>query len=151
MTSPFAAVESAAQRYSQVRMTTSTPGELLLALYDGLFRFLNGAKICMERKEMPRARELLSKAYAILSELYIALDHSLAPELCANLEALYGFAMDRVMQASRKGQTSSIDEVVRVLTPLREAWQIAVPQAVREQHEAATAEAAKAPSSRVGR
>jgi flagellar protein FliS len=136
MTAPFAAVESAAQRYNQVRMTTSTPGELLLALYDGLFRFLNGAKICVERNELPRARELLSKAYAILSELYIALDHSQAPELCANLEALYGFCMDRVMMASRKALVEPIEEVVRVLTPLREAWQIAVPQAAREQHEA---------------
>ena len=136
MTAPFAAVESAAQRYSQVRMTTSTPGDLLLALYDGMFRFLNGSKICIERKELPRARELLSKAYAILSELYIALDHSIAPELCANLEALYGFSMDRVMQASRKGTVEPIDDVIRVLTPLREAWQIAVPQAAREAHEA---------------
>ncbi len=136
MTAPFAAVESAAQRYSQVRMTTASPGELLLALYDGVFRFLNGAKICFQRKEVPRGRELLSKAYAILSELYIALDHTLAPELCANLEALYGFSMDRVMLASRKTLVEPIDEVIRVLTPLREAWKIAVPQAALEQHEA---------------
>ncbi len=128
-------LESAAQRYKQVRMTTASPGELLLALYDGVFRFLNGAKICIERKEMARSRELLSKAYAILSELYIALDHSLAPELCANLEGLYGFSMDRVMLASRRGLTEPIDEVVRVLTPLREAWRVAVPQAALEQHE----------------
>jgi flagellar protein FliS len=141
MGTPFAAVESAAQRYSQVRMTTSTPGELLLALYDGLFRFMNGAKICIERKEVARARELLSKTYAILSELYIALDHNVAPELCANLEALYGFAMDRIMLASRKGLIEPIDEVIRVLTPLREAWQIAVPQATREQYGAAKAAA----------
>lgn len=136
MTAPFAAVESAAQRYNQVRMTTSSPGELLLALYDGLFRFLNGAKICVERKEMARARELLSKSYAIISELYIALDHTLAPDLCANLEALYGFCMDRVQLASRKALVEPIEEVIRVLSPLREAWQIAVPQAAREQHEA---------------
>ena len=57
------------------------------------------------------------------------------PELCANLEALYGFSMDRVMQASRKGQLEPIDEVIRVLTPMREAWQQAVPQAAREEHE----------------
>jgi flagellar protein FliS len=135
MTTPFAAVETAAQRYSQVRMTTSTPGELLLALYDGLFRFLNQAKICMQAKQIPRGRELLSKSYAILSELYIALDHSVFPELCANLEALYGFAMDRVTLASRKGLVEPIDDVIRVLTPLREAWQVAVPQAAREEHE----------------
>ena len=135
MGTPFAAVDSAAQRYSQVRMTTSTPGELLLALYDGLFSFLNQAKICLEHKQVARGRELLSKSYAILSELYIALDHSIFPELCANLEALYGFSMDRVMQASRKGTVEPIDEVVRTLTPLREAWHLAVPQAVREEHE----------------
>lgn len=135
MTTPFAAVENAAQRYSQVRMTTSSPGELLLALYDGLFRFLNQAKVCLQAKQVARGRELLSKCYAILSELYIALDHSVFPELCANLEALYGFAMDRVTFASRKGVTEPIDEVIRVLTPLREAWHIAVPQAAREEHE----------------
>jgi flagellar protein FliS len=127
-------LESAAQRYSQVRMTTASPGELLLALYDGLFRFLSGAKICFERKEGGRARELLSKSYAILSELYIALDHSLAPELCANLEGVYGFCMDRVLLATRRGTVEPLDEVIRVLTPLREAWQIAVPQAMREAH-----------------
>ena len=124
--------ETAAARYTQIRNTTSTPGELLIALYDGLFRFMNGAKICLERKDMLRFRELLSKAHAIISELYIALDHKLAPELCQNLEGVYGCAMDRLMHASRKADVAGIDDAIRVLTPLREAWQIAVPQAQRE-------------------
>lgn len=124
--------ETAVSRYKQVRNTTSSPGELLIALYDGLFRFLSGARICFERKEPARARELLSKAYAIVSELYIALDHELAPELCAQLEGVYGFCMDRIMVANLKSNVEAIDEVIRVLTPLREAWKIAVPQAARE-------------------
>jgi flagellin-specific chaperone FliS len=41
--------------------------------------------------------------------------------------------MDRLMHASRKCEISLIDEVIRVMTPLREAWKIAVPQAQREQ------------------
>ena len=125
-------LEIAANRYTQIRNSTSTPGELLLALYDGLFRFMNGAKIAIEKKDLRTARELLSKAYAITSELYIALDHDVAPELCQQLEGVYGFAMDRITQASRKGETNSLEEAIRVLTPLREAWQIAVPQAQRE-------------------
>jgi flagellar secretion chaperone FliS len=127
---------AAAARYTQVRNATSTPGELLLALYDGLFRFLNGAKVCMENKQMPRARELLSKSHAILSELTIALDHALAPELCNQLDGLYGFCIDRVQIASRKADTKAIDEITRVLTPLREAWTIAVPKAIQEAHAA---------------
>jgi len=127
---------AAAARYTQVRNATSTPGELLLALYDGLFRFLNGAKACIENKQLPRARELLSKCHAILSELTIALDHDVAPELCGQLDGLYGFCIDRIQVASRKADVLPIDEVTRVLTPLREAWNLAVPKAIQEAHAA---------------
>ncbi len=127
---------AAAARYTQNRNTTATPGELLLALYDGLFRFLNGAKVCIENKQLPRARELLSKAHAIVSELTIALDHSVAPELCAQLDGLYGFCTDKIQLASRKADVGAIQEVLRVLTPLREAWVIAVPKAIQEAYAA---------------
>ncbi len=125
-------LENAVQKYKEVRIATATPGELLLALYDGLFRFMNGAKICFEKGEPTRAREFISKSHAILSELYIALDHGVAPELCANLESLYGFAMERLTYSNLKGTTDGIDDAVRVLTPLREAWREAVPAATRE-------------------
>lgn len=125
-------LETAISRYQQVRSTTATPGELLLALYDGLFRFLNGARICIERGEKVRAGEFLSKSYAILSELFIALDHDKAPELCAQLEGLYSFCMDRVTHANIRKDARAVEDVLRVLTPLREAWKEAVPAAARE-------------------
>ena len=127
---------AAAARYTQNRNSTATPGELLLALYDGLFRFLNGAKVCIQNKQLPRARELLSKAYAIVSELTIALDHGVAPELCGQLDGLYSFCMDKIQLASRKADTAPIEETLRVLTPLREAWTLAVPKAIQEAHAA---------------
>jgi flagellar protein FliS len=126
----------AADRYKQVRIQTSTPGELLLALYDGLFRFLNGARACFESKEHPRAREQLSKAHAIVSELLLALDHKVAPELCANLAAIYDFVLSRISDATRNADTRAIDDALRALTPLREAWQLAVPKAAAEAQEA---------------
>lgn len=122
----------AAQRYNQVRASTSTPGELLLALYDGLFRFLNGAKVCFENKQDARGRELVSKARAVVSELLLALDHKLAPELCANLAAVYDFALARLSDANREAKAGYVEEVIRCLTPLREAWQLAVPKAIAE-------------------
>lgn len=127
--------ETAANRYTQIRNATASPGELLLALYDGLFRFMNGARAAIEKSDLRVAREQLSKAYAIVSELYIALDHNASPELCQQLEGVYGFAMDRLMLASRKGDMKALEEAIRVLTPLREAWKVAVPQAQREQAE----------------
>jgi flagellar secretion chaperone FliS len=122
----------AVDRYKQVRANTSTPGELLLALYDGLFRFLNGAKACFENQQAPRGRELVGKAHAVVSELLLALDHAAAPELCANLAAVYDFALSRLSDANRDAQAKPIADVLRALTPLREAWALAVPKATAE-------------------
>jgi flagellar secretion chaperone FliS len=123
---------TAAARYKQVQQNTLTPGELLLALYDGLFRFLNGAKYSLSKGEVTKARELLCKAHAVVSELYVALDHKTAPDLCANLASVYDFALARMTDANRQANEQHVDEVIRVLTPLREAWQQAVPQAIME-------------------
>lgn len=124
--------ESAALKYQQVQATTATPGEILLALYDGLFRFLKGAKLCFENAQPVRARELISKSHAILSELLIALDYSVFPELCARLEAIYSFCMAQLLQANIKSSPALIDDVLRVLTPLNEAWHEAVPEAIKQ-------------------
>ncbi len=123
---------NAVQRYKQVQQNTLTPGELLLALYDGLFRFLNGARLCLENNQKPRGRELICKAHAVVSELYLALDYKVNPDLCANLASVYDFAMTRLTEANRDANAAYIEEVIRVLTPLREAWAQAVPQAVIE-------------------
>ncbi|HLV64377.1 MAG TPA: flagellar export chaperone FliS [Polyangiaceae bacterium] len=119
-------LEIAANRYKKVQATISSPGQILIALYDGLFRFLRGARLCIERRELARAREQLSRAHAILFELQIALDHQAAPELCGNLRALYDFSLDRVQTARISAKVEPIDDILRVLTPLREAFAIAV-------------------------
>ncbi|HKO94468.1 MAG TPA: flagellar export chaperone FliS [Polyangiaceae bacterium] len=122
----------AADRYKEVRVNTSTPGELLLALYDGLFRFLNSARVCFENNQNARGREFVGKARAVVSELLLALDHAAAPELCANLAAVYDFALSRLSDANRDAQTKPLEDVARALTPLREAWALAVPKAIAE-------------------
>jgi flagellar protein FliS len=138
-------LELAVQRYKTVIRSTSTPGELLLALYGGLFRFLRGARHCFEAGHKLKGRELVSKAHAIVAELDAALDHEVAPELCRNLEAVYGFCSDRLRTAARNASCKDLDDVIRALTPLHEAWQLAVPAAVREQGQA------DAPRARAGR
>ena len=129
--------QSALSRYQDTKVQVSGPGELLVALFDGLFRFLNVARHCMRTGKRAQAGESISKAYSILSELYVALDHDKAPELCANLAALYDFSMSRVTQANLKNDASMLDDVVRVLTPVREAFGEAVKQVAREAKAAA--------------
>ena len=124
--------QQAALKYQQVQATTATPGELLLALYDGLFRFLRGAQICFENKQNAKGRELLSKSHAIVSELLLALDHSRSPELCGQLEAIYEYCMDRILLANTRADVDVIADIIRVLSPLHDAWRVAVPEALRQ-------------------
>lgn len=125
-------MQTAVAQYQKIRSSTSTPGELLLALYDGLFRFLHGAKHALENGNRRDGGRLASRAHAVVSELLLALDHDAAPELCANLASLYDFCLDRLTTANLRGDARSVEECIRVLTPLREAWKLAVRKAAHE-------------------
>jgi flagellar protein FliS len=125
-------LETAASRYQKVQVSTSSPGQILLALYNGIFRFLNTGRAAFQKGELARGREQLSRAQAIIHELEIALDHDVSPELCGRLQGLYQFSTDRIQKARFKGETCWIDEVVRVLEPLRDAWITAVAEVQKQ-------------------
>lgn len=123
-----------AQKYRAVEASTSSPGKLLVLLYEGLLRFLGEAKEATERGDRARAGERISRALDILGELLGTLDAEQAPELCENLSALYVFAMNQLVEANLQRDAAKIEQVRGLLVPLRDAWKIAV------------ADAAKAPS-----
>lgn len=118
--------QNAVNAYKNVQVRTSNPGELLLALYDGIFRFLTVAKTALQQGKKVQAMEACSRVFAILTELYSALDYSKAPDLCQNLASVYDFCMDRTTKASRQGDIQAIDEIVRVMTPIRDGFREAV-------------------------
>ena len=115
-------------RYGAVSVTTSSPGQILLMLYDGLFRCLREAMNAIETKDRPKVNERTGRSLAILEQFIVGLDHSKFPALCDNLLPLYQFCMDRVVSANIKQDPAPLADVIRVLLPLREAWGTAVEQ-----------------------
>ena len=93
------------------------------------FRFAAEAKAALAVGDRALFGEKLSRAHAILEELCAGLNYDVAPELCANLEAVYGFAMTRLIDANVKQDPALVDEATKPLLPLYEAWRTAVPQA----------------------
>lgn len=120
---------SAIERYKSVQVKTSSPGELLLMLFDGLFRFLDEAAEATRIQDRARAGDRIGKAHAILSELAATLNKTVAPELCENLEAVYFFCMTRLVEANLHKDIDRIHEVKRVLEPVREGFRTAVQEA----------------------
>lgn len=121
-------LHSGIQRYKSVQVKTSTPGELLMMLYDGCFRFLGEALAAMEVGDRAKAGEKLDRAYAILSEFSTSLKHEVYPDLCKNLEGVYVFCMGHIVQANIQQNAEMVREVVRILDPLRDAFREAVRQ-----------------------
>jgi flagellar protein FliS len=115
-------MQKTAQRYQAVQITTASPGELLITVFDGLFRFLNIARMGLANGKRGQAGEAIGKAHSIIAELAFSLDAQHAPDLCANLSSLYDFSMARLTQANLTNDPTKIDEVIRVLAPIREAF-----------------------------
>lgn len=114
---------------------------ILLKLYDGALIFIKIAKRGIQDNS-PRIRgENIGKTMAIISELQAALDHEKGGKISTNLDALYRFAMDRLLFASSNNDIEALNQVEKVLTTLKEGFE----SALKEQKRAAAASAAPLP------
>jgi len=124
-------------RYKQNQVMLSSPGEILLALYDGAIRFSRQAKVAIENRDAAVKGEKIGGVMAILAELTATLDHEQAPELCQQLEMLYDYLLEQLQTASLNMATEPLDEVITHLEKLRETWAEAVEIAENEKRQAA--------------
>jgi flagellar protein FliS len=117
--------QAALARYGAVKVTTASPAQVLVMLYDGLLRFLREAQEAMRQNKRGRAGERISRSHAILQELVSALDPEQSPQLCERLQSLYLFCMQHLLRANIEQDPAKIADIVRLLVPLRDAWSTA--------------------------
>ncbi len=115
--------ENARNKYRQVQITTNSPGKTLMMLFAGLFKLISDAKLTMATGERVITRGKIHRAHAILEELVAALDRKAAPDLCDQLEPLYVFTMAHLLEANIKQDVTKLDDCLRILTPVREAFE----------------------------
>lgn len=117
----------AVSAYSRVGVeadiSTASPHKLIAMLYEGALISIASAKVHMQRKEVAKKGEAISRAIAIIDEgLKTSLDEKAGGELTQNLKALYEYMCQRLLQANLKNETEPLDEVVRLLMDLKGAW-----------------------------
>jgi flagellar protein FliS len=107
---------------------TRSPLELVVMLYDGALRYLGEAKTAVIRKDVATRAAAVSRALAILTELQGTLNVKEGGDIAERLDSLYAYAIGRLLDVTTKQDATAIDDVVKVLVPLRESWaQIAQP------------------------
>ena len=114
------------QSYQKIATQTATPGQLVLQLYDGILRFLEQARLGFNLDDPKEFNEAINnniqRAQAIIHELDAALNIQEGGPFADTMRRLYDY-FDRLLQESNMTKTiGGIDEVVRHVTVLRDAW-----------------------------
>lgn len=120
-------------QYQNTQVSTSSPEQLLIMLYDGAIRFVCQAQDAMAAGNRKTRLEKISKAMAIICELANTLDHGVGGEIAENLDRLYEFMNRELLQANVQDDPARLVQVRNMLTGLRDTWQQAIEQVQAEQ------------------
>ena len=115
-----------ASSYKSVAITTASPGQLVLMLFDGALRFLATAAHGFQVESIAIRNEQihnnLVKAQKILRELQCSLDLKVNGELPQTMFALYDFMIEQLQTANITKELAPIGVVERLLGEIRGAW-----------------------------
>ncbi|MBI2277474.1 MAG: flagellar export chaperone FliS [Dechloromonas sp.] len=123
----FGMMHNPAESYAKVgvdaAVETSDPHRLVLMLFDGATAAVSLARIHMAAGEIPQKGAAISKAIDLISNgLLASLDMEAGGELAERLAALYDYMTQRLLFANLKNSLATLDEVMELLTSLRDAW-----------------------------
>jgi flagellar protein FliS len=124
--------------YLKTRIMTASPEELRLMLYDGAIKFANQAKIALVKRDFETSYTALMRAQKIVLELSTSLNHTVAPELCEKLSALYTYIYRLLVEANMHRQIHQVDEAIELLQYERETWQMLMRQLADQKGAAGT-------------
>ena len=117
---------NASQSYRQISTQTAPPGQLVLMLYDGALRFLEQARRAFSFDDPLEFNQTIhngvTRAQNIINELNTALDLERGGDCAANFRRLYDYFDRRLHEANQYKKQEGIDEVIRRLTIIRDAW-----------------------------
>lgn len=104
-------------------VAAADPHKLISMLYQGALLAIANAKNSILRKDIATKGISISKAITIIDEgLNASLDKSVGGELALNLSSLYEYMGVRLITANLKNDVAMLDEVARLLSDLKEAW-----------------------------
>lgn len=104
-------------------VAASDPHQLILLLMNGALDAMAVAKGHMRRGEVAEKGMHISRAISIVDGLRGSLDHTVGGEMVVNLDELYRYMSQRLLQANISNSAEWIDEVAGLLREIKDAWE----------------------------
>lgn len=108
------------EKYRQSSVKTSTPGQLLIMLFDGAIRFTKAGAEGIAAADIQKTNQNFVKAQAIMSELMATLNPDY--NISNSLFSLYEYIRHLMIQANVKKDQSLAEEALTYLNELRVTW-----------------------------
>ncbi|BHH83407.1 flagellar export chaperone FliS [Desulforhopalus sp. 52FAK] len=120
-------------QYQENQVSTASPEQILLMLYDGAIRFTRRAIAGIEENNSEMKISGISKAMAIITEFSNSLNREVGGQIADDLDALYDFMIRELTAANIKDDLDKLQAVEKLLVDLRQTWGEAVELNKKEQ------------------
>jgi flagellar protein FliS len=107
---------------AHAQVAAADPYKLVQLLLANAMERLAAARGHVERGEVARKGEQLSKALAVLSALDGSLNMEQGGEIAENLRRLYEYMSLRLVRANLDNDAAGIDEVMALLRNIKDGW-----------------------------
>ncbi len=129
----------ALNQYAGVATTadSASPHRLVQMLMQGALDKIAAAKGQISRSDYSGKSSSLSGAMGIINALKSSLDMSTGGEIAANLNDLYGYMYNKLLDANVSNNSAILDEVTSLLGEIKSAWDampVEVQNAPRQSH-----------------
>ena len=111
------------QSYRKTNVMTADPKKLVVLCYEGAIDNLKIGKSKIIERDYEGKCRALTRAQDIIGELLGSLNFEKGGSIANGLDSLYNYMLRRIIHAGLKNDIPAIDEVVRLLTELKGAWE----------------------------
>ena len=111
------------QAYKKAAVSTVDQRRLIVMLYDGAIKFLSIAVEKMKKGETYDAHRNLIRGKSIIAELLASLNMDAGGEIARNLQRLYTYMFNELIDANLNNDVEKVGMVIGLLKELRVGWQ----------------------------
>jgi flagellar protein FliS len=112
--------------YTNANVSTASAPRIMMTLFETALRHMRAGKAAYAMGDYRTGGDAAERASAIVLGLQATLKHELAPSLCEQLDAVYGFVVARLTLAVGAMSAQYMEEAERVFLPIVEAFDQAV-------------------------
>ena len=109
-----------AQAYGNNKITTASPAELTLMLYEGAIKFSNLAMMGLEKGDYEAVNVNIQKTRAIIVELTSTLDHKYP--VAEDFQRLYDYILALLVEANMQKDKELLERALDELRDIRDIW-----------------------------